>query len=166
MTFRPATGAQILFTTAFASAILLAMGIFFLVLGQQYRGRGGIHYVFLLSGCLLLALLMGSLNFRVRSYEINSGKLTIHAGLSSKVFPLANLQDARLEERPFAGCRRDLGVGGFWSNYGTFTSPRWGKFLAYASDSSRGVLLVWPDKKLLVTPVDASTFIQTVKSSK
>ncbi len=166
MTFRPATGAQILVTTAIACTVLLGMAVFFLVLSQQYRGRGEVHYVFLLSGCFLVVLLIGSLALRIRSYQIASGNLAIKMGFSSKVFPLRGLEEARLESRPFRGCRRDLGVGGFWSNYGTFTSSRWGKFLAYASDGSQGVLLVWPDKKVLVTPADASLFIQTINSSK
>ena len=163
MTFRPATGGQMLLTTALACTILLAMGVLFLVLGYQYRERGGAHYALLVGGCVILVLLVGSLGFRIRSYQINSGNLVIKVGFSAKTLSLKGLESVRTEDRPFAGCRRDFGVGGFWSNYGRFTSPRWGKFLAYASDTSRGVLLVWPDEKVLVTPADVPSFLQALK---
>jgi|ERR1051325_2014140 hypothetical protein len=163
MTFRPATGSQILLTTVFASLLLLTLGIFFLILDHRYRERGPVHHVFRVSGALMLVLLIGSFNFRIRRYEIASGNLTIKIGLASKVFSLQGLENVRIEEKPFAGCRRDLGIGGFWSNYGQFSSQRWGKFLAYASDTSRGVLLIWPDKKLLVTPADAPLFVQSLR---
>lgn len=166
MTFRPAISTQLIVTTTLVSVVLLALGVFLLVLNHQYRDRGGAHYMFMFSGALLLLLLVGSLSFRIRSYEINSGSLIIKAGFSEKTYPLQTLADIRVEERPFAGARKDMGVGGLWSYYGYFTNPRWGKFFAYATDSSRGVLLIWPDEKVLITPPDAALFIQTVKSSK
>ena len=165
MTFRPTLSTQLTVTTVLVSVVLLSLGIFLLALSHQYRDRGGVHYVFLGSGTLMLLLLVGSLSFRIRSYEINSGNLIIKVGFGEKTFPLKNLQDIRVEERPFAGARKDMGVGGLWSYYGHFTNPRWGKFLAYATDSSRGVLLVWPDKQVLITPADAPLFIQSAKSS-
>ena len=164
MIFRPSPGGQILLLTAIASCILLAISALFLTLGYQFRDRGSVHYVFLASGSLLLLLFIGSLNFRIRSYEIQSGNLVIKIGLARKVHSLQNLQDARIERQPFAGCRRIVGVGGFWSNCGVFISPRWGEFHAYASSTSEGILLTWPDIKILVTPLDPTAFIQAVKS--
>ncbi|PWU18821.1 MAG: hypothetical protein C5B50_08105 [Verrucomicrobia bacterium] len=165
MTFRPATGTQILLVTAFAGAVLFAMGVFFLVLSYQFRARGPVEYAFLFSGLSLLLLLVGSTNFRIRRYEVDANRLTVRLGLSAKVFSLQNLEEARVETRPFAGSIRVMGIGGLWSNYGLFSSQRWGKFHAYASDTSVGVLLIWPNKKVLVTPADPLAFIESVKST-
>lgn len=164
MIFRPSSGGQIMLLTALASGILLAIAALFLSLGYQFRDRGSVHYVFVGSGAFLLLLFVGSLNFRIRSYEIQSGNLVIKIGMARKVHSLDNLQDTRVEQQPFAGCRRIVGVGGFWSNCGVFSSSRWGEFHAYASTTSEGVLLTWPDIKILVTPADPVSFIQAVKS--
>jgi hypothetical protein len=166
MIFRPSTGGQIVLLTMFASGILLAIAALFLTLSYQFRGRGGVSYIFLGSGLFLLLLLFGSMNFRIRAYEIDSGNLIIKIGLTQKEYPLQNLQDARLVDQPFAGCRRIMGVGGLWSNCGLFSSPRWSEFYAYASNTSQGVLLTWPDTKVLVTPTDPASFIQAVKSKR
>jgi hypothetical protein len=166
MTFRPSTGGQIVLLTMLASGILLAISVLFLTLSYQFRGRGGVSYVFLGSAMFLLLLLFGSLNFRIRAYAIDSGNLLIKIGLTHKEYPLQTLQDARLVDQPFAGCRRIMGVGGLWSNCGLFSSPRWGEFYAYASNTAQGVLLTWPDAKVLVTPADPTSFIQAVKSKR
>lgn len=163
MSFRPSLGGQIILLTIIASAILLAIAALFLTLGYQFRDRGPVHYVFLGSGGFLLLLLLGSINFRIRSYEVESGDLIVKIGLTRKTFSLAALQDARVEERPFAGCRRIMGVGGLWSNCGLFSSPRWGEFHAYASNTAQGVLLTWPDRKVLVTPADSAAFLQAIR---
>jgi hypothetical protein len=55
-----------------------------------------------------------------------------------------------------------MGMSGVWSASGSFSNQRFGRFHAYASDMSRGVLLTWPDKKLLVTPEDSAQFIQSL----
>jgi PH (Pleckstrin Homology) domain-containing protein len=166
MIFRPSTGGQIVLLTMLASGILLAIAALFLTLGYQFRDRGGAHYIFLGSGAFLLLLFFGSLNFRIRSYEIDSGNFVIKIGLTQKVYSLQNLEDARVVDQPFAGCRRIMGVGGLWSNCGLFSSPRWGEFYAYASNTDRGVLLTWPGTKVVVTPADPTSFIQSVKSKR
>ncbi len=163
MIFRPASGSQLILSTIFICGFLLVLSAFLIWLGYMVRDRGPIQYVFFISGCFLLLLLAGSVAFRVRGYELSSNQLVVKIGFGQKVFPLQNLQDARLQEKPFAGCRRDFGVGGLWSVSGSFTSPQWGKFLAYASDTSRGVLLTWPDKRVLVTPADPNSFMQSLK---
>jgi len=166
MIFRPSTGGQIVLLTMLASGILLAISTLFLTLGYQFRDRGSAHYVFLGSGAFLLLLLVGSLNFRIRSYEIDSDNLVIKIGLTRKVQSLQGLVSARLEQQPFAGSRRIMGVGGLWSNCGHFVSPRWGGFYAYASSTDQGVLLTWPDVKVLVTPADSASFMQALKSKR
>jgi len=133
------------------------------VLNHQYRDRGGIHYVFLFSGCLMFCMVAGSLSFRIRSYEVTSGNLVIKVGFGEKVFPLRDLESVQVQEKPFAGVRKEMGVGGVWSYYGRFRSPRLGGFLAYATSTSSGVLLSWPDKKVLVTPQDAAQFMQAAR---
>ncbi len=163
MFFRPASSNHLILTTLLVYGFLSLLAAFLFVLGYTMRTRGGIQYVFFGSGAFLLLLLLGSLGFRVRGYDIGSGQLVVKMGFGQRTFPLQNLTDTHVEERPFDGCRRDFGVGGIWSVSGSFTSPRWGKFSAYATDMSRGVLLTWPDKKVLLTPADPAAFMQSLK---
>jgi len=165
MTFRPSFSSSLLFTTILVIVVLLGMSVFFLVLNHQYRDRGGTHYMFLAGACVMIFMVLGSLNFRIRSYEINSGNLIVKAGLSPKVFQLQNLQSARVEERPFSGARKVAGMGGVWSYYGSFRGPGFGEFSAYATSTSSGVLLSWPDHKVLVTPEDSAGFMKAVRPS-
>ncbi|HZV35634.1 MAG TPA: PH domain-containing protein [Verrucomicrobiae bacterium] len=165
MTFRPVASTQVAVTTIVALSILVALGILFLVIQHQTRDRGITHHTLLFVGCLLLFLAAGSLGFRIRSYEINSGNLIIHAGFGKKVVPLAGLKSVSLEENPFAGATKDAAMAGVWSYYGAFSSTKFGLFHAYATTTARGVMLTWPDKKVLVTPDNTSHFLQSVKQA-
>jgi hypothetical protein len=163
MTFRPAVSSSILLTTILVIVILLGLGVILLVFHRRYRERNS-RRMYLISGCLMFLMAAGSLFFRVRSYEIDSGNLLVKIGFGEKVLPLRGLQSAQVEENPFAGARRDGGVGGVWSYYGHFSSPRFGKFFAYATTEANGVLLVWPDQKVLVTPEDMAQFAQAARA--
>ena len=163
MSFRPAANSSLVLTTVLVSATLLASATLFLFLSYQNRGRGGIHYVFLFTGCLMFCMVAGSLSFRVRSYDIASGNLVVKVGFGEKVFPLGDLVSVQAEEQPFAGALREFGVGGVWSYAGRFRSSRLGRFSAYATSTASGVLLTWPDKKLLVTPQDQTQFLHAVR---
>lgn len=166
MSFRPVISNQIIITTVLVLLVLLAMSVFFLTLGYQYRAKGSVHYTFTFSGCLMLLIIIGFYAFRIRSYEINSGNLIIRTGYGKKVISLAGLQDARPEEKPFAGARKEGGMGGVWSFYGKFSNAKLGRFNSYATGSSTGVLLVWPEQKIFVTPENPTTFIQAVKGAR
>ena len=166
MTFAPVVSKQIWVTTLVASAVLLGVAILLLILAYKCRTRVPINYVLLVNGIIPLLLLVGSTAFRIRSYEINSSQLVVHLGLGSKNFSLSGLQDVQIVERPFAGARREMGIGGLWSMYGLFRSPERGAFSAYAGNTASGVLLIWPDKKILVTPENASNFVQSVRAAK
>lgn len=165
MTFRPvAVSSQMLVTTSLALLLLFGLGILFLVLQHQLRDKASVHYTFLCVGCIMLLLAIASFGLRIRSYGINSGNLVVNLGFSKKIFPLSGLQSASLMKRPFSGARKDMGSAGVWSYYGSFSSANLGAFSAYATTGARGVLLVWPDKKVLVTPDDAERFIQSAKT--
>lgn len=165
MTFRPVVvSSQMLVTTSLALLVLFALGILFLVLQHQLRDKAPVHYTFLCVGCILLLLAATSFGLRISSYEIDSGNLVVHLGFTKKIFPLSGLRNASIEERPFAGATKDAASAGVWSYCGSFSSGKLGAFSAYATTSARGVLLVWPDKKVLVTPEDAERFVQSAKA--
>jgi hypothetical protein len=166
MTFRPIVSRQIMLTTLLSSAILLVVGLLLIYLSNQYRGKGPTRYIILASGCLALFFLLGSTTFRIKSYQIESGNLVIHFGMGKKLFPLNRLTEARIEQNPFSGARRVMGIGGLWCMYGSFSSERLGDFTAYASGTSQGVLLTWPDKKVLVTPDEPERFIKALQTAK
>jgi hypothetical protein len=166
MTFQPIVSKQIGVTTLLASAVLVGVAILLLFLSYKCRERIPVRYVLLANGILPLLLLFGSTAFRIRSYEITSDQLVIHLGLGSKNFPLSGLQNAQVVERPFAGARRTMGIGGLWSMYGLFHSSQHGAFSAYAATTASGVMLTWPDKKVLIAPEHPSLFVQSVKPAK
>jgi len=165
MTFRPAAN-DMVSSTAMAGVLVIGLAILFLTLFFTQREKGGVRYVFLGAFCFLCFLLVGSLSYRIRSYEVSSGNLVVNLGFSQKIFPLANLQDAHAISMPFAGARKNAANAGVWSYCGLFSSPALGSFRAYATERSQGVLLTWPDQKVFVTPEDAEKFIQSVKSAK
>jgi hypothetical protein len=111
----------------------------------------------------MILMVVGSFGFRIRYYEINSGNLIVKTGFSEQAFSLQGLESARVQERPFAGARKVAGMGGVWSYYGSFRSSSLGEFHAYAGSTSSGVLLSWPDKKVLVTPEDSAGFIAAAR---
>lgn len=166
MTFQPIVSKQIEVTTLLACAVLVGVAILLLFLSYQCRERLPIRYLLLANGILPLLLLIGSTAFRIRSYEITSDQLVVHLGLGNKLFPLRGLQNAQIVEKPFVGARRVMGIGGLWSMYGLFKSQEHGAFSAYAATTASGVLLTWPDKKVLIAPENPSLFVQSVKPTK
>jgi hypothetical protein len=77
-------------STALASVMLLVMGVCFLVIGYQNPAPGQ-RKVFFAAGALALGLLIGSLAFRIRSYEMSGGNLIVKVGFGEKLFPLTGL---------------------------------------------------------------------------
>ncbi|HTA30285.1 MAG TPA: PH domain-containing protein [Candidatus Cybelea sp.] len=163
MSFRPSVSHSLMVSTALASVMLLVMGVCFLVIGYQNPAPGQ-RKVFFAAGALALGLLIGSLAFRIRSYEMSGGNLIVKVGFGEKLFPLTGLEKVEITEAPFSGAWRTLGVGGLWSYYGRFRSAQLGAFRAYATSSASGVLLVWPDKKVLITPQEPEQFLQAMKA--
>ncbi|MEI6076264.1 MAG: PH domain-containing protein [Verrucomicrobiota bacterium] len=164
--FRPAANTQILVVTIAASVALLAVGCLLAFLGFKFWERTAIRFILLGNGLLMFLLLAGSLNFKIWAYEIHDGILVIKHGLSVRKILVAQIEEARVEEYPFMGGTRKFGVGGFWSVFGWFSSPRLGPFFAYATDTRKGVLLRLPDQQILVTPAETEEFMRAVRTPK
>ena len=100
--------------------------------------------------------------FSVRGYEVRGGALAIRRPAGLKRFSLAGLKEARIDPQAMRMALRLFGNGGLFCFCGWFWNRRLGKFRAYAADPRRAVVLVWQDRKLVVTPHDPEGFVQVL----
>ena len=112
-----------------------------------------------------LAVLLGTLPFMVRGYELTESHLRVRRLGWCTVLPLAGLAAVTGEPQGLRGSLRLFGNGGLFGISGWYWSRRFGRFRAYATDPGRVVLLRYRDGgSVVVTPHDVQQFIVRVRT--
>jgi hypothetical protein len=110
-----------------------------------------------------LIALLGSALFVVRGYRVTGATLSVlRAGWETK-FDLSGLTEARVDPDAFKGSLRLFGNGGFFCFAGWFRNQKLGVYRALATDASKGVVLRFQKKVLVVTPDDPARFVAALK---
>ena len=147
--------------SALGSVALLAAGF------AAYRAipvpTGFIHQFGLAVACVPIALLAGSLGFIVRGYEVKVTDLYIERLFTSTRIPLAGLSRVWLEPKVCKGSLRVFGNGGLFSFTGLYYNKKLGRYRLFATDFSHAVVLVLPQRVVVVTPANPQTFIDHLK---
>lgn len=121
------------------------------------------HVVLLVGAIVPIVILVGAAAFTVRGYSIQNGTLLIHRlGWSSHV-PLSSLTGVETDPTALQESIRIFGNGGAFGFSGWAYHSRLGRFLVYATDPSRSVVLRFPQRNVLITPEDPALFIEEVK---
>ncbi|MCS7091373.1 MAG: PH domain-containing protein [Verrucomicrobiota bacterium] len=114
----------------------------------------GVGLVWLILGAVAL--------FCVRAYALREGALWIRRSFWWTRIPLAGLISARVEPQPFRGAIRLWGCAGFMAYLGWYSSKRLGRFRAWVTDPSRGVILEFADRTIVVSPDDPEAFVRAL----
>jgi hypothetical protein len=112
---------------------------------------------------LPIAILVASLFFIVRGYAIEGTDLYVERLVSSTRISLVGLSSVSFEPAACKDSIRVFGNGGLFSFSGLFYSKRLGRFRLFATDLAHAVVLVLPQRTVVVTPEDTLPFIEHLR---
>jgi hypothetical protein len=117
----------------------------------------------LASGIGILVLVL-AYAWSARGYQIIDGTLRIRRLAGSVRIPLESIREARqATPEDLSGCVRLFGSGGLFGWYGLFRTSKLGKSTWYVTDRSHAVVLVTPEKTLLISPDEVERFLGVVR---
>jgi hypothetical protein len=85
--------------------------------------------------------------------------------LGKKRYPLGGLVGVDRDPLILRWAVRLGGNGGLGAIRGRYWSKRVGKFYVFMTDAEKAVVLRWPDKTVVVSPMDPDFFIYSVRSA-
>lgn len=131
---------------------------------QDLVGRGEAGKALLLGG-VLLGIVLGCAAFAIRGYRVEPGALHVLRPGWANTFDLSRLRSVRLAPGATAGSLRTFGIGGLFGFVGRFRNPELGAYRAYATDSTRLVVVELEDETVVVTPGRPADFVDTVRAA-
>lgn len=141
--------------TVAASLILVALTVWLQVpLGTPFG---------MLVRLLPLAILVGSVLFTIRGYELSGSELWIRRLWWSTVVDLGGLEAVAADPAATRGSIRTFGNGGLFSFSGWFRNKTLGSYRAWITDHRNAVVLRFPRRTLVVSPSDPAAFVERVK---
>lgn len=100
----------------------------------------------------------------LRRYRLVGDELVIERRWLTKRFSLAGLLTTEPDREALRGAWKIWGNDGLGAYAGRFRSKKLGVFNAYVSDPDRAVVLRWPDRRLVVSPVQPGDFVDAVQA--
>jgi hypothetical protein len=110
-------------------------------------------------------VLVGALLFVVTGYEIGSSELRVQRLLWSTRVRLDGVSRAWADPKAMACSLRIWGNGGLYSFTGYFQSKALGRYRAFVTDPGCAVVLVLPNRTVVVSPAEPRAFLQALSLS-
>lgn len=117
-----------------------------------------------LANLLLFPLLVvaAAAPFMVRAYRLENGKLDIVRPFWVNSFRLDELESVEMDHNAMKKSIRIFGNGGLLSITGLHWNKKLGRYISYANDPARAVVLRFHDRVIVVSPDDPNRFEQLV----
>jgi hypothetical protein len=112
-----------------------------------------------------LLTLLASAAFVVRGYVVTDDSIIIKRLGWENRLDLSKLKSATVDPDALRGSWRLFGNGGFFSFSGWFRNKQLGVYRAFATDSSRTVVLRFFKGTVVVTPDDPQKFVAQINAS-
>lgn len=141
------------------SALLAVLAVASLVGAPFLAGNipgVGLH----LARWLLPVVVLGSLPFMVKGYEITDGAILVRRPLWKTRLDRVALTSAEVMPKAMRKCIRTCGNGGCFSFTGWYWSSYLGSFTAYVTDNERTVVLRFGKKTVVVSPDRPEDFVK------
>jgi hypothetical protein len=108
---------------------------------------------------LPMGVLVGCALYTIRGYDVTSKHIAIKRLLWSTYLSRHDIGKASVVDIDRRGWRI-AGNGGAFAYSGVFSSPQFGRYRAYMTGPKRGVLLEYPNRKVVLTPDDPERFVR------
>ena len=158
----PAAPWSTLLKVASALSTLLLAGVSYAA-WRAAPATGLAHAVGTAVAVVPIGVALSALLFMVTGYEVDAQRLRVGRPLWATAFPLEGLSRAWKDPDVIKGSLRVVGNGGLFSFSGLFWSRRLGRYRLYATDLKRAVVLVTPERILVVTPADPDEFLRHIQ---
>jgi Bacterial PH domain len=162
MNFRASQDTKTQVITAVVILVLFAAAYL-----PTWLGSDDATHPFIIMGIPLinLAIIGAAYYFSIRGYYVDNEELIIGRPFSEvKILRSDIIKVELLSEDPFKSAIRLIGSGGMFGYYGSFSNPILKKFTMYGTQTKNYVLiLTLSGKKIIVTPDEASAFIEALK---
>jgi hypothetical protein len=112
--------------------------------------------------CVPPAILIGTLLFVVRSYELTPSRLRIQRLLWHTEVSLDGLREVGYVPDAMKCSTRIFGNGGLFSITGVYQNKKLGRYRAFVTNPKSCVILVLPRRVLVLSPENPSAFVQSV----
>ena len=148
--------------TFLSVAVLVSMPVFGLINFYEGMEPGIVAVLFLIP----ITILVSSMFFIIRSYEISNGVLHIQRpGWQSKI-DLRDLVSVEIDPQAMKSSIRTFGNGGLFCFAGKFRNRKLGAYRAFATNPKLAVVLRFPDRTLVVTPGNPTEFKMVLERRK
>ncbi|HUE24461.1 MAG TPA: PH domain-containing protein [Bryobacteraceae bacterium] len=117
-----------------------------------------VHIIFV---ALLFPLLIClAYAYSTREYALSGGAIVVKRLIGDIRVPLADIREIRPgTPDDFTGCVRLWGNGGLFGYYGLFRTARLGRCYWYVTNRSKTVVVVTPNRTMVLSPDDVAGFI-------
>jgi hypothetical protein len=154
MTFKAPWATSLSIMTFIGIAILLGCA----VIGINTGPNDNATWILSMTG-FPVAIIVGTMFFMVRGYQIESNELIIQRlGWVTRI-DLTQLISVEHNPKAMERSIRTFGNGGLFCFSGSFRNKQLGSYRAYATDPGQSVVLTFPDKKIVVTPDRVEEFV-------
>ena len=124
----------------------------------------GFTHAFGLAVSLLLpVLLAGSIFSTVTGYEVSSTDLTVQRLLWASHISLVGLRRVFPDPSVCRGSTRIIGNAGLFGFTGLYQNKQFGRFRLFATDLTHSVVLVLPERTVVITPAAAEAFVAHIR---
>jgi Bacterial PH domain len=116
----------------------------------------------LLPICLSICAIL----FTVRGYVVEDHEIVIQRLLWSNKIDISSITSVVADPSALAESTRLFANGGFFGFVGLYYNPNYGRFLAFATDASKSIIISSSDKVFLVTPDNPNDFMDQLMKRK
>ena len=124
-----------------------------------WRGAHHPWTIIFLVGILAVAAL-----FAIRGFSITQDAIVVHRLLWNTRVPLAELKWAKFVPNATEKSIRTFGNGGLFSFSGFYHNKTLGTYRAWITDSKQTVVLAFPKRTVVISPVPPDDFVQELMS--
>jgi hypothetical protein len=110
---------------------------------------------------LPMGVFVGCVLYTIRGYVVTPKHIAVKRLLWSTYLSRHDIATASVVDIDRRGWRI-AGNGGAFAFSGVFTSPEIGRYRAFMTGPKRGVLLEYPNRKVVLTPDDPERFVRTL----
>lgn len=148
-------------SSALGTVLLVVVGI------ASYRAipvpSGFTHDFGLAISMVLPVLVVFSFLSIVTGYVVTPDELLVQRLFWSTRIPLAGVRNAFPDPTVCKGAKRIIGNAGLYGFTGLYQNERLGRFRLFATDLARSVVLVLPERTVVVTPAAPEAFVAHVR---
>jgi Bacterial PH domain len=147
-------------TLVICSVILVALSVVSIFAGDALRSHAAPVFLAPFAPWLLPVIVLGSLPFMIRSYEITDNAILIRRLLWTTRLDCAGLKSAVVIPQAMRKSLRTCGNGGVFSFTGWYWNKTLGFYRAFVTDLNRTVVLRFEKRTVVVSPDEPEEFVK------